>query len=347
VKSFGSLLRTLEREYFCHRSQEALCADSRRCGDAQNRDRWGQHAAPWDENDMSQVVSVNPFRCKVWDLHDRLDHLIVEDTCRDEISSFARHGQLIAALGRPLRNHADYDIELICGARRLFVARHLNVQLLVDLRDLTDQDAIIAMDMENRQRQDISPYERGLSFARCLRSGYFKSQEHLAKALKISQSQVSRLLTLARLPSVVVNAFTSPLDIREGWGPDLVGALQDIKKRDATIVRARSLASATPRLPAVDVYQHLISASVKGRKLRTRSRDEVVTDIDGTALFRVRPQEKAIAVLLPRDGTSQETLSAICDAIRDVLQRRNRGASSLQRTSTEVTLDRPGLSVSA
>ena len=114
---------------------------------------------------MSQIRSVNPFRCRVWDLHDRLDHLIVEDGCRNEISSFAKNGQLIPALGRPLRDDPDYEVELICGARRLFVARHLNLELLVDLRELTDQDAIIAMDVENRQRQDISPYERGLSFA--------------------------------------------------------------------------------------------------------------------------------------------------------------------------------------
>jgi ParB family chromosome partitioning protein len=285
---------------------------------------------------MSQIRSVNPFRCRVWDLHDRLDHLIVEDGCRNEISSFAKNGQLIPALGRPLRDDPDYEVELICGARRLFVARHLNVELLVDLRELTDQEAIIAMDVENRQRQDISPYERGLSFARCLRGGYFESQDQLAKALKISQSQISRLLTLARLPSVVVEAFTSPLDIREGWGPDLVAALQDIRRRDATIARARALASACPRPAAIDVYQQLISAAVSGRKIRSRPRDEVVTDSNGTPLFRVRPQERAIAVLLPRENTSREALDEIRDAIRAVLQRRHRDPIAATKPSEKL-----------
>src|SRR6185437_1019895 len=117
---------------------------------------------------MSHITSVNPFRCRMWDLHDRLEYLILEDTCRAEIASFEKYGQLIATLGRPLRGDPDYDIELVCGARRLFVARHLNVDLLVEVREMTDQDAIIAMDMENRQRRDVSPYERGLSFARSL-----------------------------------------------------------------------------------------------------------------------------------------------------------------------------------
>jgi ParB family chromosome partitioning protein len=280
---------------------------------------------------MPQIVPMNPFRCRMWDLHDRLEHLIVEDNCRAEISSFSKHGQLVAAIGRPLRGDPDHDIELICGARRLFVARHLNVPLLIDVREMTDRAAVIAMDIENRQRLDVSPYERSLSFARCLRAGYFESQDDLAKALKISQSQVSRLLTLARLPSVVVSAFSNPLEIREGWGPDLAAALQDVRKREATIARARTLASVLPKPAAVDVYQQLIAAFAPGRKVRTKPHDEVVTDLDGTPLFRIRTQEKAIAVLLPRDQMSQETLKAVRDAVRDVLQHRNRQPLAAKR----------------
>ena len=272
---------------------------------------------------MSQVVSINPFRCKMWELHNRLEHLLSEDNCRAEIGSFSKHGQLIAVLGRPLRGDPDHDIELIYGARRLFVARQLNVQLRVEVGEISDRAAIIAMDIENRQRQDVSPYERGLSFARCLRASFFESQEDLARALKISQSQVSRLLTLARLPSVVVSAFNDPVEIREAWGPDLTAALKDSRRREVTISRARSLASVSPRLPAVDVYQQLVATSVVGRKVRNRAHDEVVTDFDGAPLFRIRSQEKTIALLLPRARISQNTLNAVRDSIRQVLQHAN------------------------
>jgi ParB family chromosome partitioning protein len=291
---------------------------------------------PSGYNDMAQIVSMNPFRCRMWDLHDRLEHLIVEDNCRAEISSFSKHGQLVAAIGRPLHGDPDHDMELICGARRLFIARHLNVPLLIDVREMTDRAAVITMDIENRQRQDVSPYERSLSFARCLRARFFESQDDLARALKISQSQVSRLLTLARLPSVVVSAFSNPLEIREGWGPDLAAALDDVRKREATIARARTLASVSPKPAAVDVYQQLIAASVPGRTVRTKPHDEVVTDLDGTPLFRIRTQEKAIAVLLPREQISQETLEAVRDAVRDVLQRRNRQPIAARRLRSPV-----------
>src|SRR5262249_20674676 len=164
------------------------------------------------------VVSASPFRVRMWSLHDRCEEHVNEETCKAEIESFAKHGQLVPALGRVLHGDPGHDIELIYGARRLFVARHLNVPLLVEMREISDRDALIAMDIENRQRTDISPYERAMSYARWLSTGHFGSQDDIARALRISSSQVSRLLRLAKLPSVILNAFTSPLEICEALG---------------------------------------------------------------------------------------------------------------------------------
>src|SRR5690348_8381159 len=108
---------------------------------------------------MQAPVAVNPFRCRMWDLHDRLESYLSPANCRAEIDSFLRHGQLIPAVGRPIKGDPDFDVEVVCGARRLFVARHLNKPLLVELREMTDREVIIAIDIENRQRTDISPYE--------------------------------------------------------------------------------------------------------------------------------------------------------------------------------------------
>jgi hypothetical protein len=84
---------------------------------------------------MRSIVAVNPFRCRLWAFHDRLEEHVNAETCR------------------------------------LFVARHLNAQLLVEMRPMSDLEAIVAIDIENRQRVDVSPYERGLSFAQWLRAG--------------------------------------------------------------------------------------------------------------------------------------------------------------------------------
>jgi ParB family chromosome partitioning protein len=110
---------------------------------------------------MPTVIAVDPFRCRVWPGHERFEQSINEESCRAEIDSFLRHGQQSPVLGRPLSDREMYDFEIVCGARRLFVARHLNVPINVQVRELTDQEAVIALDIENRQRKDLSPYERG------------------------------------------------------------------------------------------------------------------------------------------------------------------------------------------
>src|SRR5687768_17678353 len=176
---------------------------------------------------MRNILAVDPFRVRMWSLHDRSEQHVNEESCKAEIESFWKHGQLVPALGRALRGDPDHDIELVYGARRLFVARHLNKPLLLDVREMSDREAIVAMDIENRQRKDVSPYERGVSYARWLRSGHFASQDQIARALQISGAQISRLLKLAKLPSVVVSAFATPLDILETWGLALAEAWAD------------------------------------------------------------------------------------------------------------------------
>jgi ParB family chromosome partitioning protein len=203
---------------------------------------------------------------------------------------------------------------------------------MVELREITDREAIVAVDVENRQRTDVSPYERGLFFARCLRAGHYKSQEELAADLKISQSQVSRLLKLARLPSVIVNAFENPLEIREGWGPDLIETLEDVERRKQAIALARTFVDMSPRPAAMDVYQQLISAAVSGRKSRAKPHDEVVTDANGSPLFRIRRQARTIALLLPIEKISADILDAVRDAVRDVLKEDPQAAPDVEVT---------------
>ena len=270
---------------------------------------------------MESIISVSPFRCRMWELHDRLESHVTEHSCRAEIESFEKHGQLVPALGRPVRDDSSYDVELIYGARRLFVAQHLNKPLLVEVREMTDMEAIISMDIENRQRKNISPYEQGLCYAQWLRARYFASQDDIARALRISSSQVSRLLKIARLPPVVVNAFESPLDIREGWGMDLSMAWEDPPRKASLIERARAVSAMSQRPPSTEVFRQLISSSVRGHSIPRKSHDEVVKDERGNALFRIRQQRKTVALLLPMTIVSAPMLSEIKLAVTSIMKK--------------------------
>ncbi len=273
-----------------------------------------------------ELVEVNPFRCRMWKFHDRMDEYLTDETCREEIISIEQNGQVVPVLGRRLHGDPDHDVELIFGARRLFIARHLNRPLLARMKSISDQAALIAMEVENRLRADISPYERGLSYARWLRAGLFKSQEDIARTLQVSRATVSRLLRISRLPSVVLNAFRSPLEIAEDWGLQLAEAWDEPTRRERLAHRARAIAKLEPRPPARVVFTRLASDLGIPTSRRGSARDEVVLGRDGRALFRIRRQRKLIALCVPSTSLTTESLSRLKQEITTFLE--GRGALS-------------------
>lgn len=263
------------------------------------------------------IESVSAADCRVWHMHARGD-LLDERSCASLIDSMRANGQRIPVLGRRCGSPDDASIELIYGARRLFAAQHLGIDLLVDVRDLDDRAAIVEMDIENRVRTDISPYERGMSYRSWLSAGHFSSQADLAAALGVSEAQVSRLLRYAELPAAVVGAFDSPAAIKEQWAVALAKRCQDPKTRQLTVRRAReSVHSQTHSTPQA-VYAALVregSPSPAG----VRSRDQIVQDVAGKPLVRIGFRARTVHIILPKEKVTPRILKKISDQLRTLL----------------------------
>lgn len=272
---------------------------------------------------MTNVLCIDPQRCRLWEGHERRTENIDENSCRAEIDSFLSHGQRIPALARPLKDDAAHDFELIYGARRLFVARHLKVPLQIVCRNMTDREAAVAVDIENRQRRDVSAYERGRSYSVWLRKQLFASQDELACTLKVSASQVSRLMRMAQLPSVLVNAFASPLDICESWGLALMDIWENPARRQTLSSTARAIAKEPAPRSAIAVFTRLNACSADLKSVAKGGthdfRDEVVKDDAGKPLFRVRQQRNATAFLLPNSAVSPHVLAQITHDVAQIL----------------------------
>lgn len=255
----------------------------------------------------------------MWDLHDRLGGDVSSRACTALIESIKTQGQKQPVLGRRLTDGSEDDIELIYGARRLLAAREIGVDLLVEIRNIDDRDALIEMDIENRVREDITPYERGLSYKRWLRSGLFDTQSEIAKALGVSEAQVSRLLKYADLPAVLLAAFRSPGDIREEWAGELWKLCKDEARRPGVLRRARQIAASAKRPTAKQVYEILVDDDM--RKVRpSRARDEVVKCSRGRPLFRIGFRTKSVHLILPKSRLTPEALDDISDQLRTSLE---------------------------
>lgn len=283
---------------------------------------------------------VNSFNCRMWEMHDRLGEEVTVQSSASLIESFRKHGQKQAVLGRKLSGDPNYEVELIYGARRLFAARHLGMQILVDVRDgLDDRAALVEMDIENRVRKDISPYERGMSYKRWLREGHFNSQSEIAKCLGISEAQISRVLRFADLPTAVVQAFESPQDIREEWAVTLAKNCADPEIRSCIVRRARAVAaSSRPRSPQ-QIYDDLFAD--RATSVQRRVIDQIIRNSAGTAVLRVGIRAKTIHLILPRTSLDSTTLGQITSRIAEMFNPKL-GADSLHREDQGIERARHG-----
>jgi ParB family chromosome partitioning protein len=148
--------------------------------------------------------------------------------------------------------------EIVFGHRRHQACLELKLDVLAIVEDVNDKTLFIEMDRENRQRKDLRPFEVGVMYAKALDQGLFPSARKLAEEVGIDQSQLNKALALARLPSDVIKAFVSPLDLQYRWASDLVGALQ--KDPDHVLATARAIQSEEPRSKSGDVYRRLIES---------------------------------------------------------------------------------------
>jgi ParB family chromosome partitioning protein len=223
---------------------------------------------------------VPPERCRIWARHNRRYDMLSPVSCEDLIEGFrARGGQEFPAIVRVVRGDDQCDYEVICGARRHWTATHLKMDLLIEERELTDEEAFVLSDKENRDRKDISDYERSLDYLRALELYYDGVQSRMAQIIGMDPSVLSRYLDVARLDQTIVTAVADVREISRNqvrelktWmepGVKLTKAQAD-ENRDAILEKARELASVELKRPALEVFRMLVAVARADKRKRGR-----------------------------------------------------------------------------
>jgi ParB family chromosome partitioning protein len=199
------------------------------------------------ESEEKTLQWVDPARCRMWARHNRDYNLLTEETCSDLIEGIRAQGrQEFPAVVRRVED-GGHDFEVICGARRHFAVSWLRAhnypqfKYLVDVRDLSDEEAFRLADIENRDREDISDYERAVDYAEAVKLYYGGKQKAMAERLEVSEVWLSRYLELARLPQEIVAAFPSIRDLRELHARTLKPLLKEAASRGQVLTKAREI----------------------------------------------------------------------------------------------------------
>ncbi len=197
------------------------------------------HATP-RKNELKVQLKIDPSRCRIWADHDRRYDLLNEENCADLIEGFNAQGQQIPAIVREVVDDPDHDYEIIVGTRRHWTASYLGAPYLIEVQSLTDQQAFVLVDAENRQRKDISDYERAVFYANALKQLY-STQKEMAEAMKTSTAWLNEYIALAAFPKEVVDCYRSITDIRVTHARKLTPLLKDSKMRQRVLERAKAI----------------------------------------------------------------------------------------------------------
>lgn len=187
-----------------------------------------------DANNAGEIIvsAIDPARCKPWKYHNRdVDWLTVEN-CADLISSIQHNGQVEPILIRKSSENreANCDYEIIYGVRRWYACSQIpNQMVLAAFTEADDKTCMILMHTENADSKDISEFERAFSFSQQFKSGIFKNQTEMAKAMGVSQGLISRMIKAAELfeHGWLKTLFRNKLEIKIKPAYKLVNMLKD------------------------------------------------------------------------------------------------------------------------
>lgn len=298
------------------------------------------------ENRIAQLASgaivqrthelVDPARCRLWAGHNRDYALLNEQRCADLIESLKSQGrQEVPAIVRRVRGAADYDFEIICGARRHWSVSWLRAhnypefRFLVEPRELTDEEAFRLADLENRAREDITDFERARDYLKALEGYYEGHQGRMAERLNVSQSWLSRYLDLARLPDDLMAAFPDPHALRIKHVTMLKPLLKPEDQRKRVALRAAELAQQWQQgaggLPVVDIIRDLAKAATgaprkTGSPKRTGS-ENILHNGDGKPILKIdrhTPKQMTLTLLPRGGGTREDAEKALLTLVRDL-----------------------------
>jgi len=291
-------------------------------------------------NKLSEIVGgdveektflwVLPERCRMWERHNRQYDLLDEQRCEDLIVGFRSQGrQEMPAIVRRVEGDPNYDYEVICGARRHWTVSYLRknnytqFKFLIDIRELNDEEAFRLSDIENRDKEDISDYERACDYRKALDFYYDGVQQRMADRLEVSKDWLSRFIYLADLPMPIVNAYANIFDIKAGHVRKLKPLLEDRKLKGRMLKKAEELiaeqairkAAEKELIKGSQIVSELAQATKLAPKSKNKKPQAVEYKVGDQKVMTVttKGRGKVVFEIDTATGVSKDDLRKICD----------------------------------
>jgi ParB family chromosome partitioning protein len=244
------------------------------------------------------------------------------------IKGFKSQGkQELPPIVRALKDDQNYEYEVICGARRHWTVAWLRshnypqFKFLIEVRDLTDEEAFRLSDIENRDREDISDYERALDYRLALER-YYKKQKDMAVRLDMTETRLSRYLDLASMPQEIVTCYADPTHIRISHWVELKKLYQSPKTRSDFMDIASELVQNQKKtreeggslLDGQQVYRQLMKAANQRRRNHSRCLGEYYASSGNKLLTIQRNGRQGFLIhVVANSGADIDEIISVCN----------------------------------
>lgn len=174
-----------------------------------------------DSGQMLRVSEIEPNRRQPRKNFD-------DETISALADSIKEHGILQPILVRPYGS----GYQIVAGERRWRAARMLGMsEVPVQIKELSDLEAMQLALIENLQRENLNPVEEAKGYSELVES-YGMTQEEVAKTVGRSRSSVANAMRLLALPEEIQEMLENG-DISTGHGKALLAFDDEEKMLDA------------------------------------------------------------------------------------------------------------------
>jgi len=224
-----------------------------------------------------------------------------EEDHQELLRSIRDRGQIVPVLVRPHpTENGRYQIAF--GHRRVRALKELSLKVKATVRNLTDEELVVAQGQENNARTNLSFIERA-RFAKQLEDRKF-TREVISQSLCIDPGNLSRLISVASsIPLDIIDAIGPAPSIGQGRWMDLSASMDN---RAHQKVRKAFTSDDFQRLSSDARFQFVLAQVKKTERAQT----EAWTATDGLKVAKYTRGDKKFQLTLdeklaPEFGTKQ------------------------------------------
>ena len=231
------------------------------------------------------------------------------------LSSIKEQGQQVPILVRPHPLKSG-RYEVAFGHRRLRAVTDLGLAVKAVVRDLTDEQLVVAQGQENNERQDLSFIEKA-RFAARLKERF--TRDVIISSMSVDKGDLSKMLSIIEaLPADLIDAIGPAPGIGLRSWQELAELMENAPSPNDVVEHLRS--SELQALQSADRFKALI-AHLKPRRLE-RGLPDVMASPTGERLAQVKQSKAKVEIMIDRKATPDfaafvlEQLPALYEAHR-------------------------------